>query len=221
MSPTEKDNKNDDYSKEIAVAKVFIESKRYFVDVKENEKGRFMKITQVTDYDKERVHLVLPMAAAQELAKTLKIMQEKVSAKDYNEHTHSIYRGEFVGGYRQFFADLRQSKAGLYAAVGQVRVDRPLLRIPASGFNTLSNKLQDLVNEHGPGFMEPAEKLPESIKVFGSHNSYYLDCCRSERGFYIKLSEIRGANRNSIGIPADMIDNMIDSLREMKERIPQ
>ena len=65
------------------------------------------------------------------------------------------------------------------------------------------------------------EKLPESIKVFGGHNSYYLDCCRSERGFYVKLSEIRGANRSSIGIPRDMIDEMVDALQKMKLRIPQ
>ncbi|KAE9551773.1 hypothetical protein FO519_005010 [Halicephalobus sp. NKZ332] len=220
MSPAEKDNKGDDYSREIAVAKVFIESKRYFVDVKENDKGRFVKITQVSEFDKDRIHLVLPMSAAQELANVLKKMGEKVkSASDDN--AHSLYRGEFCGGYRQYFADLRRSKGGLYAAIGQVRVDRPLLRIPASGFNQLSDKLQSLVNEHGAGFMEPTEKLPESIKVFGGHNSYYLDCCRSERGFYVKLSEIRGANRSSVGIPRDMIDEMVDALQKMKLRIPQ
>lgn len=51
MSPAEKDSKSEEYSREIAVAKVYIESKRYFVDVKENDKGRFIKITQVKLYD--------------------------------------------------------------------------------------------------------------------------------------------------------------------------
>lgn len=94
------------------------------------------------------------MFAAQELANVLKKMHEKAAAKDYGDDVHSIYRGEFAGGYRQYFADLRRSKRGLYAAIGQVRVDRPLLRIPASGFVQLADKLQNLVNEHGAGFME-------------------------------------------------------------------
>ena len=98
------------------------------------------------------------MSAAQELANVLKKMSEKAKTAS-DDNAHSLYRGEFCGGYRQYFADLRRSKGGLYAAIGQVRVDRPLLRIPASGFNQLADKLQALVNEHGVGFMERESRL--------------------------------------------------------------
>ena len=206
---------------ELATRTLQIQSKRFYLDVKQNRRGRFIKIAEVgSGGQKSRV--TLPMSTAAEFRDCL---------TDFSEHYASLgppnsenlpedgkLKSEtLVKDNRRYYLDLKENQRGRFLRVSMAIArtqQRSQIAIPAQGMIEFRDALTDLLDEFGTDDHEGQSELPESRSMRVENKMFYFDAGQNRRGVFMRISEVRANFRTAITIPERSWGRFRDILNE-------
>ncbi|BFZ15900.1 hypothetical protein BsWGS_18939 [Bradybaena similaris] len=215
---------------ELATRTLHIQSKRFYLDVKQNRRGRFIKVAEVGAGGKKS-RLLLAMSSAAEFRDFL---------SDFSDHYASLgptnsetppedgkLKSEMiVKDNRRYYLDLKENQRGRFLRVSE-QVSQTIPRggprsqiaIPAQGMIEFRDALTELLEEFGTDDQEPQNELPESRSMRVENKMFYFDVGSNRRGVYLRVSEVSVRNnfRTAITIPErswgrfrDIISEFVD-----------
>lgn len=106
------------------------ENRRYYLDLKENSRGRFLRVSQVISRDGPRSQIAIPAQGMIEFRDSLTDLLEEFGADDGNrdEDKSSGFKGELPEGRhiridnKKFYFDVGQNNLGVYMRISEVTV---------------------------------------------------------------------------------------------------
>jgi len=215
---------------ETALATKFlkIQSKRYYLDIKENCRGRFLKIAEITA-DGRRNQIYLALSTAAEFRDHLSQFSNyyaglgPTSPKTNSEDTKLMSEIMFKDT-RRYYIDLKENEHGRYLRLSQSSskgAPRLRIAIPAQGMVEVRDALTDLLNEVGTdnGGMYP--ELPEERHLKVEKKNFYFDIGYNKHGIFMRISELTNNYRNAITMPdkgwESFRDILIDYCAKLKQ----
>jgi len=214
----QQNNRND--PQEIESKTILIQNKRFYLDVKENNRGRFLKIAEVTPGGhKNRVTMAMHILPefrdllsdfidhyASLGPSTVEADQE---AGEDVANRRPLKTARIMRGQRRYFLDLKENVRGRYLRVrapGQTNdMPQQVIVVPASGMIEFRDTLTGLIENYGvdeEDAEDDAENLPQSATI-GSRRSkvFYMDVGKNPRGTYVRMTEQSANYRQSITVP--------------------
>jgi hypothetical protein len=217
---------------QLASRLVIIQSKRFFLDVKQNRRGRFIKVAEISA-DGRRSQIFLALSTAGELKDHLSSFSLYYSnlgpsAKEEGQSGVVKLKSEMiVKEHRRYFLDLGENSRGRFLRVSQISSwddVRFQITIPAQGLVEFKDCLTDLLEQFGVQDGGFQRLLPPSRSCRVENKSFYFDVGHNNRGVYMKVSEVQANFRTDITIPEkswakfrDIFDDCIDKLAEALE----
>lgn len=138
---------------ELATKTIQIQNKRFYVDVKQNSRGRFIKITEVAvGGQKSRILMSIP--AAREFSEKLNKLLASLSKLNPHDPkslaTDGLIDSEaIVRDNRRYYLDLRENERGRFLRISMLSMGvRVYIAIPADGIPDLCNGIVELMNEY-------------------------------------------------------------------------
>ncbi|CAF1097361.1 unnamed protein product [Adineta steineri] len=211
---------------ELASKTLHIQSKRFYLDVKQNRRGRFLKIAEVSSGGRKS-RILMSMNVARELRDRLQAFDEHIhtlngQSIDSDEQLRSaiISRDD-----RKYYLDLRENERGIFLRISMVGINTPRsqIAIPAEGVQELRESLIDLIEEFGAeddrDSIEslPAIELPEPPSnkyVHVGNKNFYFDVGSNNRGVFLRISEVRSNFRSAITIPEKVWPLFRDNIKD-------
>lgn len=210
---------------ELATRTLHIQSKRFYLDVKQNRRGRFIKVAEVGAGGKKS-RLLLAMSSAAEFRDYL---------TDFTEHYASLgptntesppedgkLKSEtIVKDNRRYYLDLKENQRGRFLRVSQTIPrggPRSQIAIPAQGMIEFRDALTELLDEFGTDDQEPQNELPESRSMRVENKMFYFDVGSNRRGVYLRISEVRNNFRTAVTIPERSWARFRDVLSEFVDK---
>lgn len=164
--------------KELASQQIQINSKRFYIDVKENQRGRFIKLAEV-GVGGRKSRILMTMNAAEELKKhlvkfselhsSMSTVKESAEKTDVNEPTpvtngnatedkddkdsDGLIKSEtFIKDRKRYYMDLKENQRGRFLKVSMVvpgpRGARTQVAIPAQGLVEFKDQLADMLERY-------------------------------------------------------------------------
>ncbi|RUS86402.1 hypothetical protein EGW08_005852 [Elysia chlorotica] len=218
---------------ELATRVLHIQSKRFYLDVKQNRRGRFIKVAEVGSGGKKS-RLLLAMSSAAEFRDYLSDFSDHYASLGEHSPTNSETPPEdgklksemIVKDNRRYYLDLKENQRGRFLRVSE-QVSQTIPRggprsqiaIPAQGMIEFRDALTELLEEYGTDDQEPQNELPESKSMRIENKMFYFDVGSNRRGVYLRVSEVSVRNnfRTAITIPErswgrfrDIISEFVD-----------
>ncbi|NXX25416.1 PURA protein, partial [Nicator chloris] len=203
-------------TQELASKRVDIQNKRFYLDVKQNAKGRFLKIAEVgAGGNKSR--LTLSMSVAVEFRDYLGDFIEHYAqlgpsqppelAQAADEPRRALKSEFLVRENRNYFMDLKENQRGRFLRVRQTVNRGPglgstqgqTIALPAQGLIEFRDALAKLIDDYGVE-EEPAE-LPEGTSLTVDNKRFFFDVGSNKYGVFMRVSEVKPTYRNSITVP--------------------
>lgn len=213
---------------------VQIQSKRFYIDVKENQRGRFIKLAEV-GVGGRKSRILMTFGAATEFKNRLTEFSELHSsmgpsqggvapqnANDSDKKDTDLIKSEtIIKDRKRYYLDLKENQRGRFLRVSMVvsRGPRAYLAIPAQGLIEFKDQLESMLERYGTGAEETAQAdLPESKSLRADNKTFYFDCGSNQRGVFLKISEVRqNRYRTSITIPDKYLKQFRDQINEFAE----
>lgn len=213
-----KNNNNND-PQELESKTILIQNKRFYLDVKENNRGRFLKIAEVTPGGhKNRVTMAMHILPefrdllSDFIDHYAQLGPSTVEANDGQEQDQNrrpLKTARIMRGQRRYFLDLKENVRGRYLRVrapGQTNdMPQQVIVLPASGMIEFRDTITGLIDNYGTEEdldEEDDEELPQSATI-GSRRSkvFYMDVGKNPRGIYVRMTEQSANYRQSITVP--------------------
>lgn len=213
---------------DLASRTLVLESKRFYLDVKENSRGRFIKMAEISaDGRKNQILMTLPTAA--QFRKHLEAMiafYHDLEPVDADNLTQGELRSEVMFKEdKKYHVDLKENARGRFLKVSETFTrgySRFQIFIPADGMEEFNHHLKELIEEYDDGEVEEAAAAPQSRHVRIENKNFFFSCKKNAQGRYITISEVKGTFRNSILIPEsgwdDFRDVFEDYTKQCKEQ---
>ncbi|CAG5116339.1 unnamed protein product [Candidula unifasciata] len=206
---------------ELATRTLHIQSKRFYLDVKQNKRGRFIKVAEVGAGGKKS-RLLLAMSSAAEFRDFLsEFADHYASLGPTNTETPpddgKLKSEMIVKDNRRYYLDLKENQRGRFLRVSQTIPrggPRSQIAIPAQGMIEFRDALTELLEEFGTDDQEPHSELPESKFMRVENKMFYFDVGSNRRGVYLRVSEVRNNFRTAITIPERSWARFRDTLSE-------
>lgn len=216
---------------ELATRTLYIQSKRFYLDVKQNRRGRFIKVAEVGAGGKKS-RLLLAMSSAAEFRDYLSDFSEHYSRLGPTNSETPPEDGKLkseiiVKDNRRYYLDLKENQRGRFLRVSE-QVSQTIPRggprsqiaIPAQGMIEFRDALTELLEEFGTDDQEPQNDLPESKSMRVENKMFYFDVGSNRRGVYLRVSEVSVRNnfRTAITIPERSWGKFRDILTEFADK---
>lgn len=193
---------------ELATRTLQIQSKRFYLDVKQNQRGRFMKIAEVGAGGKKS-RLLLGMSTAAEFRDRLKEFYEHYLSLGPPNQNNVVEDGKLkseviVKDNKRYYLDLKENARGRFLRVSMTMPlsrQRSQIAIPAQGMVEIRDALTDLLNEFGTEDSETGRDVPEAQSLRVENKMFYFDIGENRRGRYMRISEVTSSFRTAITIP--------------------
>lgn len=219
---------------ELASKMLQVQSKRFYVDVKQNNRGRFVKLAEV-GLGGRKSRLILSMSAAvafrDHLDKFVKFFDGLASGQEPIVGENGQLKSEIiVHESRRYYLSLQENQRGRYLRVSQ-RVSRgssgprSQIALPAPGMTQLRDALNELIDKYAEGYLNENDgnvELPEPKHVRAENNKiFYFDVGHNERGTFVRISEVKqiSGSRSSIAVPMSSWGAFRDVLAELHEKM--
>lgn len=231
--------------KELASQQIQIQSKRFYIDVKENQRGRFIKLAEV-GVGGRKSRILMTMGAAAEFKTRLAEFSEyhsqlgpshgaAASNESNNSNSSSNKRNQqgdndgllksetIIKDRKRYYLDLKENQRGRFLRVSMVvtRGPRAYLAIPAQGLIEFKDHLSDMLERYGGQLVEEASQqdLPESKSLRADNKTFYFDAGSNARGVFLKITEVRqNRYRTSITIPDKFLQQFRDQIGEFADK---
>ncbi|XP_013794020.1 transcriptional activator protein Pur-beta-like isoform X1 [Limulus polyphemus] len=219
---------------ELATKVLQIQSKRFYLDVKENRRGRFIKVAEVGPAGRKS-RLLLAMSSALELRDHLTAFSEIYASlgppNPENLPEDGKLKSELmVKENRRYYLDLKENSRGRFLRISQTITQggpRSQIALPAQGMIEFRDALTDLLEEFGTddetsfGFKGA---LPEAHHMRVENKNFYFDVGQNSRGIYMRISEVKSNFRTAITIPEkswsrfrDIFTEYVDKMKDLTE----
>lgn len=213
-------NGRGDDNEELATRTLRIQSKRYYVDVKQNSRGRFIKLVEgLPNGSKNRISF--PMAIVGEVRdklasfgdyyKTLDIDSQREPPEDGRLKSDDIRAAQ-----RKIYFDLKENKRGVFLRISSTAsygAARQTIALPAQGISDIKDCLTDFLDEYGQE--EQSVELPEFKEMRVERKRFYFDCGNNDRGAFLRISEVTSRYRSSITIPKQGLEKFVEIIGDI------
>eukprot|EP00088_Acartia_fossae_P007652 TRINITY_DN135_c0_g1_i11.p1 TRINITY_DN135_c0_g1~~TRINITY_DN135_c0_g1_i11.p1 ORF type:complete len:299 (+),score=79.47 TRINITY_DN135_c0_g1_i11:110-1006(+) len=220
--------------KDLLTKMLHVQSKRYYLDVKENRRGKFIKVAEIAA-DGRRDQIFLALSTAAEFRDHLTTFSTYYdSLPPHNPETKTQDDGKLMSEImikdnRRYYLDLKENNRGRFLRVSQTMGRdsyRNYLAIPAKGMIEFRNALNEILDEFGSDDGGFQGELPLSQHVRVGQKTFHFDAGQNDRGIYLKVSEVQPSFRTAITIPEkswtrfrDIIDDFVEKLEIESERV--
>jgi len=216
---------------ELATKMLQIQSKRFYLDVKQNRRGRFIKVAEICA-DGRRSQIFMAMSTAGEFRDHVASFSDYYASlgpvnADNIPEGGKLKSEMMVKDNRRYYLDLKENRRGRFLRVSQtVSRDGPRVQIaiPAQGMIELRDALTDLLGEFGTDDGGFQGELPEGKHMRVENKNFYFDIGQNNRGIYMRVSEVKTNFRSAITIPEkswarfrDIFDDYVEKMKEAVE----
>jgi len=206
------------------------DNKKYYMDLNENARGRFLKVSEITqDRDRgySRFLVFIPADGMAEFEHNLGELIDEFG----NGESKGFGESKGYGGgdaeeafsapeskhlkieNKNFFFDVKQNNQGRYMSISEVRGNfRDSLLVPESGWESFREALDDYV--FGADDAEETFSAAQNKNLKIENKSIYIDIKKNQQGRYMSISEVKGKFRNNIRVPESGWDSFRDALEE-------
>ncbi|XP_076347345.1 transcriptional activator protein Pur-alpha-like isoform X2 [Tachypleus tridentatus] len=219
------------HEQELATKVLQIQSKRFYLDVKQNRRGRFIKLAEVGPSGRKS-RLLLAMSSSLELRNHLTTFSELYSSlgppnPDNLPEDGKLKSEVMVKDNKRYYLDLKENSRGRFLRISQTTVrggPRSQVALPAQGMIEFRDALTDLLEEFGTeddtgyGFKQD---LPEAQHLRIENKHFYFDVGQNSRGIYMRISEVKGNFRTAITIPEKSWSNFRDIFAEYVHKLKE
>lgn len=207
---------------EIATKSLIIQSKRFYMDVKQNNRGRFVKLAEVA-LNGRKNRLFMSMRVCKELKETLDKFEkdDKSTEKTESKDGNGIIRTEtIVNEHRRYYVDLKENQRGIFLRITQLEVQtgsRNSIALPLQGMGQFRDALEELIDEYSEGFIEEEVDLPQSQSFRTDGKNFFFDPGHNSRGDFLKITELKPSIgvRNTIAISVKAIPQFAETLNKL------
>lgn len=213
---------------ELASKQVNIQYKRYYMDVKQNNRGRFIKIAEMGSTYKSR--LVLTMSAAvklcEQLGEMIKFSGTLPEGTEATAENGALKSEVLVFDSRRYYLDLKENTRGRFLRIVQTganpRMGRAQIAIPAQGMVQMRDTLQEMLDKYAKGFLNEGSNTDASkTKQLAADNNkiFYFDIGKNDRGTFVRVTEVKqpAGYRTQITIPQSALDKFRHLLDDIIE----
>lgn len=235
-----RDNSTDEIELDTKILQV--NNKRYYVDVKQNLRGKFIKISEIGPGNrKSRILLTFPVAAEmRDRLSKLKDVYEKLPpfqpSEEQSTREEIRLASETISSEtRRYYLDLKENHRGRILRVTmltQTQRVQILLPVP-NAMNELRNTLEGAISDFATdeeldnmGGAKGTAGPMESKSLRGPQRMYYFDVGSNRRGMFLRVSEVRSTYRTALTIPdrqwakfRDLLSSYVDQLEEAKANL--
>lgn len=208
-----------DYEKELAAKTLNIQNFRFYIDVKENAQGRFMKITE-TALNGQKARIFLSVSAAREFVEKLDQVLEFLSSLQTHNPESPYSNGllkslSIIKDNRRYFLDLKENDRIRFLRVSMLtNGTRANMLIPSEGIETLRNEIADMLEVYCSDHV--ASSNLDRGKILHSGNKLiFFDLGSNRYGAYLCISEVNKNARNMITVLEKDLTRFRDILNEM------
>lgn len=203
---SDRGNSHGDDNEELATRTLRIQSKRYYVDVKQNSRGRFIKLVEgLPNGSKNRISF--PMAIVGDVRDTLTSFEDfyknlETDSQREPPEDGKLKSDDIRAAQRKIYFDLKENKRGVFLRISSTASygsARQTIAVPAQGIADIRNCLTDFLDEFGQE--EESIDLPEFQEMKVERKRFYFDCGSNDRGAFLRISEVTSRYRSSITIP--------------------
>ncbi|CAH3168287.1 unnamed protein product [Porites lobata] len=211
-----------------------IQSKRFYVDVKQNRRGKFIKIAEVSVNRSGKSKVIFTMGVARDFCTKLTAFANFL-AQDPKRDEESEESGDLMNesirgpNNRMYYLDLKENNRGKFLKINQTgtygRGGRTNIAVPAQGIVDIRNALSEVLEQYGSDEEEVTSDLPASREQRVEQKRFYFDVGSNARGVYLRISEVTANYRNSITIPKrgwasirDIIDDFVKKMEGDDDR---
>lgn len=230
--------RNDFGIQDLASKILQIQSKRYYLDIKQNKRGRFLKLSEVEGTGQKN-RLTMDMATCAEFHDQLTEFSEyfaSIGPKSQGDIDRGKLKSETIfSGDRRYYLDLKENNRGRFLKVSMTLPppshERQQIIIPAQGMIDIRDTLTDLLSEFGGtggesqsvsvGSGEASASAPANGASSGGDGSslridsktFYFDVGDNKRGTYLRISEVSPNFRTAINVPEQAWEQFKEQLR--------
>lgn len=210
-----------------------IQSKRFYVDVKQNRRGKFIKIAEVSVNRSGKSKVIFTMGVARDFCTKLtsfaNFLAQAPKREEDSEEAGDLMNESIRGpNNRMYYLDLKENNRGKFLKINQTgqygRGGRTNIAVPAQGIVDIRNALSEVLEQYGSDEEEVASDLPDSREQRVEQKRFYFDVGSNARGVYLRISEVTANYRNSITIPKkgwgsirDIIDDFVKKMDDDEE----
>jgi len=199
-----------------------LENKKFYIDVQENQRGRFIKVAEISPEGRKNQILMSFSTAALFNENLVKFVDFLYDLREHNPD--NLKQGELLSKViftdeKKYHMDLKENSRGRFLKVsekfprGQSRFQ---VIIPADGLEKFQLNLEELLDEYDDGEVEEAlaaqERHPEPAR--NEDKKFYFDLKSGQQGRNITISEVKGNFRNSILVPESGWENFLNILSD-------
>nr|CAD7404853.1 unnamed protein product [Timema cristinae] len=182
---------------ELATKMLQIQSKRFYLDVKQNRRGRFIKVAEI-GADGRRSQIFLALSTAAEFRDHLSTFSDFYASlgppNPENVPEDGKLKSEMmIKDNRRYYLDLKENSRGRFLRVSQTITrggPRSQIAIPAQGMIEFRDALTDLLEEFGTDDGGFKGELPEGRHMRVENKNFYFDIGQNNRGIYMRISEL-------------------------------
>jgi len=204
-----------------------LESKRFYLDVKENQRGRFIKIAEISaDGRKNQILMSLSTTAlfSQNLISFIEFYQDLEKVDPDNLVQGELKSEVMYKDDKKYHMDLKENARGRFLKVSETFTrgySRFQVFIPADGMMEFQRNLGELIEEYDNGDAMEVMHVPQNQHLRVENKNFYFDIKKNQQGRYMSISEVKGNYRNSILLPEsgwesfrDVLDNFVKQANE-------
>ncbi|XP_045456432.1 transcriptional activator protein Pur-alpha [Melitaea cinxia] len=211
---------------ELATKMLQIQSKRFYLDVKQNRRGRFIKVAEI-GADGRRSQIFLAMSTAAEFRDHLSSFSDFYSSlgppNPENVPDDGKLKSEMMlKDNRRYYLDLKENSRGRFLRVSQTITrggPRSQVALPAQGMIEFRDALTDLLDDFGTDDGGFKGELPEGRHLRVDNKNFYFDIGQNNRGIYMKVSEVKSNFRTAITVPEKCWTRFRDILADYCEKM--
>ncbi|KAJ8956052.1 hypothetical protein NQ318_016502 [Aromia moschata] len=208
---------------ELATKMLQIQSKRFYLDVKQNRRGRFIKVAEI-GADGRRSQIFLALSTAAEFRDHLSAFSDFYSslgppnpdnvprrwqAEERNDDQGQPFKGELAGRFLRVSQTITRGGP------------RSQVAIPAQGMIEFRDALTDLLDEFSTDEHAYKPDLPEGRHMHVDNKNFYFDIGQNNRGVYMRISEVKTNFRTAITVPEKSWQRFRDILSDYCDKIKQ
>ncbi|KAL7072094.1 hypothetical protein ACQ4LE_008975 [Meloidogyne hapla] len=214
---------------EIASKSFMIQSKRFYLDLKQNNRGRFVKLAEVALSGRKN-RLFMTMLVCKNLKDILdKLEKDGHTAcvpKDTTEGKDNtggvIHTETIINDRRRYYIDLRENLRGIFLRVTQFDIqtgNRNSVALPLQGISQFRDALKEIIDEFGEGYIEENTDLPPSHNFRTDGKNFFFDPGHNSRGDFLKITELKPSVgvRNTIALSIGAIPQFTQILNKLHQ----
>lgn len=194
------------------------ENKKFHLDMKENKRGRFVKVAEVSPEGRKN-QILMSISTASVFSENLVQFIDFYHDLD-KPYSDSSRQGDLKSEVmyeddKKYHMDLKENARGRFLKVSETfsrGSSRDQVFIPAEGMVEFQQNLRELIDQYDEGFAKDTNTANQNKTIRIENINYYFDAKSNQQGRYMSISEVQGNSRSSILVPDNSWESFCDGL---------